>query len=425
MRLLRGAKTTAPPAARPAGADRGLALLPLDLLSDILLDSLPCPASTSGHVDDDARQLVERTTRLAKLSRVCKTFKALLEGVFRTEVALAGSQQLYRFSKWAKKHKDDARRVKKLVYVDFTRSREDDLLIMDHYKRVFKFCTGIEVLCLVGAEVEVKLLGGKSPVHSLLLVDCLLQGSSLFIRGKPQLSNVRNITVDGCLYVGKAEDELLNSLSPESVTVFSFRRNYLYDYKAYTVTPRPDWPATSKSLPRSRLSFTLPAYLSSPTPLASLTHVALAIDCAPPPPLEAALLTGLRASPLRTIYLEDGAEVWWNLIHPELLVYAKAVRQLPETREAVPLLKGLVELFSSDASGEDNDEGRIFPELRRLVLPFSWGSDAVLEEYFDADLPYYLARLKGMLEARGVGWVVETAEEGSLWGRATYSWTKV
>ncbi|BGP14085.1 hypothetical protein JCM10213v2_002025 [Rhodosporidiobolus nylandii] len=362
MRLFGGSKA-ALPSQRPLTPvlqqdERGIATLPLDILADILIDALPSPASTSGHSEDDALLLVRRTAHLSRLRTVCRAWRELLRGPFWRDIGVRETKRLEGLALSAKKNKDDAQSVRRLLYLDTKRTREDDCAVKESLKTLFKACPNLEVLCLIGAEVQVGALSEKNNLTSLVLQDTLLLDDISFYR-----------------------------------------------------------------------SHTLSGFLASPSLSSTLTALSLALE-AKPSSIDTPVLASLRTSPLETLHLDLASPlpggITWHQEHPELLLYARTVRAHPRNSDALVLLKDLVALFQRDAEtgGGGGQEGRVFPYLRKVVLPFSWGESAVFQEYFDPELPYALAKLKSAVEARGAILEVETAKQASVWGKARFAWTE-
>ncbi|GAA5926541.1 hypothetical protein JCM10213_002380 [Rhodosporidiobolus nylandii] len=430
MRLFGGSKA-ALPSQRPLTPvlqqdERGIATLPLDILADILIDALPSPASTSGHSEDDALLLVRRTAHLSRLRTVCRAWRELLRGPFWRDIGVRETKRLEGLALSAKKNKDDAQSVRRLLYLDTKRTREDDCAVKESLKTLFKACPNLEVLCLIGAEVQVDLT-------SLVLQDTLLLDDISFYRvafpptalsRRPRLQSLRHLTVEGCLFVQSAEKHLFASLPTSSLDLRCLHNTH-YSLSSQEKTSLLN-PLSGLS---SRQSHTLSGFLASPSLSSTLTALSLALE-AKPSSIDTPVLASLRTSPLETLHLDLASPlpggITWHQEHPELLLYARTVRAHPRNSDALVLLKDLVALFQRDAEtgGGGGQEGRVFPYLRKVVLPFSWGESAVFQEYFDPELPYALAKLKSAVEARGAILEVETAKQASVWGKARFAWTE-
>ncbi|GAA5913174.1 hypothetical protein JCM6882_005808 [Rhodosporidiobolus microsporus] len=411
-----------------------ITFLPLDVLQDILLDALPAAVSPSGRVKDDALQLVRRTRRLATLRRVCRAWRNLLERPFFAEVAVDGIKDLAAFALFAKQQQsDEAKNLEKLLVVGQPSTTNVDETTKTALKTLLKVCTGLRVLCLVEVDVEISALSQKNNLQSLFLHDCLI-GDDLSYRrilpplvtsNRPKLSSLVHLTVDGCLFVYRSDKYLRESLPPRLVG--SARHNVVHNLNFQSPLAF-DFPSGTPIL-----SPTLDEYLAClrTPPVPTRTSLALSLSKYVLSSSISESASNLRASPVRTLYLDFNnpveGHVVWDQPHPDILIGAKAVRTQPGSHDALGLVKELTALFEldSEAAATAGQEKRIFPELKRVVLPYNWGSEAAFEEYFDlAELPYHLAKLKGLVEARGIEWEVETVEQASCWGKARFAWVK-
>ncbi|GAA5969965.1 hypothetical protein JCM11641_000212 [Rhodosporidiobolus odoratus] len=419
---------------RRAQSGGGIAAIPLDVLCDILLDSLPTPVSLSGDPVDDALHLVHRTTCISRLRGVCKTWRTLLQEPFWRDVAVRGPEKLEALSNCARKRKSEVEGVRRLLYLDTepTRSETPEKSAM---KALLSVCKNLEVLVVVGGSFQVSALSEKNNLACLFLLDCMIFDDISWYKvafpptamsRRPRLSTLRHLTLDGCFFGWAAEKHLLSGLSSTSPSfALSYRHNVQFSLSAYTQKPLAVPSLTSSAPPAALLSHPLSVFLSSPVLLTTLTSISLTLDDHSFPAFDNSSLSQARHSPLQTIYLDLnnpplGSHTWKQL-HPALLVEAEAERYQPSERQVLVLVKNLVDLFRRDEQ-RGTAEGPIFPRLRKVVLPISWGHDAVFQEYSQPGAGYYLQQLQEMLELRGVQWQVESMEQASLWGKARFTW---
>ncbi|GAA5829674.1 hypothetical protein JCM11251_000245 [Rhodosporidiobolus azoricus] len=419
-----------------------ITFLPLDVLSDILLESLPPPVSSSGRIKEDALQLVRRTKRLQALSSVCKAWRSLLEGSSSSEVAVNGTADLVALADYAKKHSPEASRVKKLLVVGQPSTKPGDETVKTALRTMLKAFLNLRVLCLVEVDVSVSVFCTKNNLRSLFLHDCLIGDDLSYRRLIPSLGannrvnfpSLTHLTVNGCLFVYRANKYLRAGLPRSGSLVSRCHHNALHNLNhsgpISTALSPPSVHAVDGQHTSSRLvSLPLEEYLSSLSTDPIPPHTALSLSLSAyqltlPLSIQLSLL---RLSPIESLYLDlnnplEGHVVWSTPISPEMTLGAKAVRQQPGSHEALGLVKELVAILQADQA-QGGGQGSVFPQLRKVVLPYSWGNEAVFEEYYSmADFPYHLAMLKRLFEARAVVWEVETMEQATVWGKAQLEW---
>ncbi|GAA6026779.1 hypothetical protein JCM8097_005855 [Rhodosporidiobolus ruineniae] len=360
----------------------GIGTLPLDLLHDILLDSLSPAAATSGLTTDSACCLVARTAQLARLSSVCRAWRSVLRSTFLGEVAVP-DDQLEVFARWARKHKDDAVEVKRVLAVGTMKGMNtQEERVRDALKGILRVCIGLKALALVKVDLQISTLSEKNSLKSLFLFDCLVLDDVSFYRAlpplaaarRPKLTTLRHLTVDGCLFTHRAEEHFLSSL-PTSFSVI-YRHCAYWDSATWQQQPVESLSSISPKAWPLESALPLADYLASPSTQSTLSALSLTLDPSNTSPrlLDPSSLSAFRQARIETLFLSldnpRPGNVRWAQLHSEVLIGADVVRTAPSTRDILALVSLLVELFRLDGNaGSGVKEERIFPHLRRVLLP--------------------------------------------------------